>query len=184
MKRMLLEAPAAEPVLAAEAKAHMRVDGAAEDDLITSLIVAARILIEAETRRALITQRWRAIFEAWPAAGIVLPIQPVQSVEVVVAVDHEGGTTIIDEEDYELQLVDGSLRLNDRTARAAHYEIDFTAGYGAAGSDVPQALRQAIRLLVTHWYEHRSAVGDGETASETPLGWRTLVAPYRRLALC
>ena len=50
------------------------------------------------------------------------------------------------------------------------YEIDFTAGYGSSGVDVPQPLRQAIRLLVTHWYEHRSAVGDNDDAAATPFG--------------
>ena len=50
--------------------------------------------------------------------------------------------------------------------------------------DVPQPLRQAIRLLVTHWYENRSAVVLGDTAEATPLGYRELVAPYRRMALC
>ena len=72
----------------------------------------------------------------------------------------------------------------DRVTSAVRYEIDFTAGYGSSGVDVPQPLRQAIRLLVTHWYENRSAVVLGDDASATPLGYRELVAPYRRMALC
>ena len=71
-----------------------------------------------------------------------------------------------------------------RIAGASRYEIDFIAGYGSAGADVPQPLRQAIRLLVTHWFENRSAVVLGDDANATPLGYRELVAPYRRLALC
>jgi uncharacterized phiE125 gp8 family phage protein len=50
--------------------------------------------------------------------------------------------------------------------------------------DVPQPLRLALRLLVTHWYEHRSAVTVGSAAETTPLAYRELIAPYRRLALC
>ena len=41
-----------------------------------------------------------------------------------------------------------------------------------------------IRLLVTHWYENRSAVVLGDDPAATPLGYRELVAPYRRMALC
>jgi uncharacterized phiE125 gp8 family phage protein len=50
--------------------------------------------------------------------------------------------------------------------------------------DVPQPLRQAIRLLVTHWYENRSALTLADTAMETPLGYRELIQPYRKMALC
>jgi hypothetical protein len=41
-----------------------------------------------------------------------------------------------------------------------------------------------MKLLATYWYEHRSAVMTGENASEGPLGWRALTAPWRRIALC
>ena len=50
--------------------------------------------------------------------------------------------------------------------------------------DVPQPLRQAIRLLITHWYENRSAMVLSDNPAATPLGYRELVAPYRRMALC
>jgi uncharacterized phiE125 gp8 family phage protein len=184
MKRILLEGPAVEPVLLADAKAHMRVDGNAEDDQIASLIAAARVAIESEIRRVLIAQRWRGITELWPARGILLPVVPVLSVEVVCAIDGEGAATILDQSDYELDLADFSLRLENRPSGAVHYEIDFTAGYGPSGASVPQPLKQAIRLLVTHWFENRAAAVVGEAASEIQPGWRELVAPYRRMALC
>jgi uncharacterized phiE125 gp8 family phage protein len=104
-------------------------------------------------------------------------------VEAVRAIDASGAATELSEDDYEFDPADFSVTL-DPVAGAARYEIDFTAGYGSSGVDVPQPLRQAIRLLVTHWYEHRSAVTLGDAAAATPLGYRELVAPYRRMALC
>jgi uncharacterized phiE125 gp8 family phage protein len=184
MKRILLEGPAVEPVLLAEAKAHLRLDGSAEDDLVGALIVAARVAVETEIRRVLIAQSWRAIIDDWPAGGpLALPLQPAISVEALRWVDPSGAAIELDPENYEFDAADSSVIL-DRVVGAVRYEVDFTAGYGATGADVPQPLRQAIRLLVTHWYENRSAVVLGEDASATPLGFRELVAPYRRMALC
>ncbi len=183
MKRILLEGPTVEPVLLAEAKAHLRLDGDAEDDLLGALIAAARVAVETEIRRVLIAQSWRAIVEDWPPGGVTLPVAPALSVDEVRAVDASGSATVLDPGDYEFDAADYSVTL-DPVPSAVRYEIDFTAGYGSSGVDVPQPLRQAIRLLVTHWYENRSAVVLGDNAAATPLGYRELVAPYRRMALC
>ena len=78
----------------------------------------------------------------------------------------------------------GALRLINPAPNAVFYEIDFSAGFGASGLNVPQPLRQAIQLLVTHWYEHRSTVVMGDPAGAMPYGYRELVGPYRRMALC
>jgi len=183
MKRMLIEGPAVEPILLAEAKAHLRLDDDGEDSLVGALIAAVRVAVETEIRRVLIAQEWRAIVEAWPEDGVTLPVLPALSVEAVRAIDAEGEATELGEDSFEFDPADYSVTI-DPVAGAARYEIDFTAGYGSSGVDVPQPLRQAIRLLVTHWYEHRSAVVLGDSAASTPLGYRELVAPYRKLALC
>lgn len=184
MKRILLSAPAVEPVLLAEAKAHLRLDTDDEDDLVGALIGAARVAVETETRRVLIEQSWRAFVEDWPAAGIVLPVVPALLVAAVRAVDGDDVETLLDAADWAFDAADGSVTLLHAAAGAVRYEVDFTAGYGSSGVDVPQPLRQAIRLLVTHWYENRSAVVLGDDAAATPLAYRELVAPYRRMALC
>ena len=40
-------------------------------------------------------------------------------------------------------------------------ELDVMVGYGDAAVDVPEPLRQAIRLLIAHWYENRGLVSGG-----------------------
>ncbi|MGE5260788.1 MAG: head-tail connector protein [Actinomycetota bacterium] len=41
-------------------------------------------------------------------------------------------------------------------ARAVNaFEIAFTAGYGGAADDVPGPIKQALKLLVAHWFERR-----------------------------
>ncbi|MGH6922550.1 MAG: head-tail connector protein [Propylenella sp.] len=184
MKRILLEGPVAEPVTLAEAKAHLRIDGDDEDDLIGALTVAARVATETEIRRVMIAQSWRAFVEVWPEEGIELPVQPALSVEAVRAIDTESMATLLDAEDHAFDIADGSVELKNPLVGTDHYEIDFLAGYGASSADVPQPLRQAILMLAAHWHEHRSAVSDGERAAATPLGYRELIQPYRKVALC
>jgi uncharacterized phiE125 gp8 family phage protein len=184
MKRMLLEGPAVEPVSLAEVKAYLRLDGTADDELVGALIAAARVAVETEIRRVLIEQSWRAILDDWPSDGVILPVVPALAVDEVRAIDDDGVATVLAPEHYEFDIVDGSVKLLDPLPQAASFEIDFTAGYGSSGVDVPQPLRLAIRLLVTHWYEQRSAVTLSDVPAAIPLGYRELVAPYRRMALC
>jgi uncharacterized phiE125 gp8 family phage protein len=67
---------------------------------------------------------------------------------------------------------------------AAGIELDVSAGYGAAAIDVPEPLRQAIRLLAAHWYENRGVVALGQTSAVTlPVSVPALLAPYRMVAL-
>ena len=64
---------------------------------------------------------------------------------MVRAVDADGAATTLDAADFAFEPADGTVTLVNAVSGTDHYEIDFTAGYGAAGADVPQPLRQAIR---------------------------------------
>lgn len=72
MAAILIEAPAIEPISLNDAKNYLRVDHAADDALITSMISAARIQVESRTRRALMTQTWRVVLDRWPLSGSVI----------------------------------------------------------------------------------------------------------------
>jgi uncharacterized phiE125 gp8 family phage protein len=60
-------------------------------------------------------------------------------------------------------------------------EIDFRAGYGDTGVDVPDGLKRAILLLTAFWYEHRGAQGGSEAA--WPDGFERIVSRYRTMEL-
>jgi uncharacterized phiE125 gp8 family phage protein len=55
--------------------------------------------------------------------------------------------------------------------------ITFTAGYGAGASDVPIALRQAIKDIVLHWYENREAASE-VNLQEPPMKTRSILQQY------
>src|SRR6185295_11579020 len=92
MSSILLTPPAVEPVTLAEAKAYLRVEHDDDDDVIGALIAGARIHVEAQTRRALITQTWRLSHDLWPPDGR-LAVVPVPLNAIVAArVYAEDGT--------------------------------------------------------------------------------------------
>ncbi|PLX39058.1 MAG: hypothetical protein C0606_00490 [Hyphomicrobiales bacterium] len=187
MTAALITPPASEPVSLAEAKAHLRIDASDEDDLIASLIAAARRHVELETRRVLITQGWRVYFDGWAStAQLALPLAPLVSVDAVTIYDRDGAPFVLDPSAYQVDTVSSPARLALVAGAAVTQpgqalngiEIDVTAGYGEA-ADVPAPLRQAILMLVAHWYEHREAASADAGASVAPLAAMALIANYR-----
>jgi len=192
MPLVLTAGPAVEPVSLDEAKAHMRVDGTAEDTLIGSLIVTSRLHVEAGLALALITQSWSWFIDAWPPGPTLkLPLRPVQSIGAVRLYDEAGVATTVAPESYFLDGASAPARLVRQGALvwpkpgrfANGIEIAFTAGYGDAAADVPEPIRHAILLLVAHWHEHRSPLEVGPIAHPPPDMVEHLLAPYRAMRL-
>jgi uncharacterized phiE125 gp8 family phage protein len=191
MTAALITPPALEPVSLTDAKAHLRIDTSDDDALISAAITAARVHVEAKTRRVLIEQGWRVYLDAWPKQRIVpVPVAPLLAVDSLTVYDPTGDPIVVDTDDYEVDTVSvpGRLFLSSPVpvlvGRAVNgIEIDVTAGYGTTSIDVPAPLRQAIMMLVAHWYEHRGAVGHDLAREIPPLGFDALVAPYRVLSL-
>jgi uncharacterized phiE125 gp8 family phage protein len=193
MSLVLTAGPDVEPVSLAEAKAHLRVDGSAEDTLIGSLIITSRLHVEAALGLALITQGWSYFLDAWPASGphVRLPLRPVQSIAAVqlYAADESVETLspaiyLLDGAAVPPRLVrQGSLPWPPPKRTANGIEIAFTAGFGDAAGDVPAPIRQAVLLLVAHWYEHREPIEIGAAHTAVPHMVSELLHPYRRVSL-
>lgn len=191
MTAALITGPALEPVSLAEAKAHLKVDTNDDDAAITAAIVAARSHVETATRRVLMDQTWRIYLDAWPRQRIVeLPVAPLISVDGVTVYDASGAPQVVSTDSYEADVVSVPPRLVMVTGAPTvagpainGIEIDVTAGYGAASTDVPAPLRHAITMLVAHWYENRGAVGDDRLGDLAPLGFEALIAPFRIVSL-
>ena len=191
MPSILLAGPAVEPITLAETKQFLRVEHDDDDDIITAFIAAARIHLETQTRRALITQSWRLTRDVWPATGCLalLPV-PVRTLDAVRIYKLDGTTRALDPAQFTLDKSDAPARLVFANGvppaperAAAGIEIDITCGYGDAPASVPEPLRQAIRLLVAHWYENRGLIAVGSEVAMLPQSVASLTAPYRVLAL-
>lgn len=190
MPSIILTPPAGEPVSLAEAKAFLRVEHNDDDEVIAALIAGARLHVEAQTRRALITQVWRLTRDVWPASG-ALPILPAPLRYVIaVRVFTANGAELVDDDSLAidkvaapavLSFVPGAMPMPGRPFGGI--EIDIEAGYGGDADDVPQPLRQAIRLLTAHWYENRALIAASREVASVPRAVAGLIAPYRVVSL-
>ncbi len=189
---ILLTPPVFEPVTLDELKAHARIEESSDDELLTSLLKAARQWAEAFTRRAFIAQTW-ALYVSGRLYGrkLVLPKGPLISVSKVQFFDEEDNATDWDETNYYVNTacVPGEIVLRfdaawPEGARGANGVIvEYLAGYGETAADVPEGLKLAIKQLALHWYENRGEAATSSSYARAPLTIEALLNPYRILQI-
>jgi len=190
--------PSSTPVDRDEMKLALKVNYDEEDTLIDSYIAAATAMAEKVTRRALIRQgfvmhmdcfpnRWIGELANYRTIKVWRP--PLISVTSIDYIDEAGASQTVPSADYKVDTKSAPARivLNDDKAWPDidnvpnAVTITYLAGYGDGRLDVPEPIRQAIRLMVAHFYENREStvIGPGLVVTETPQGWDALLAPYR-----
>lgn len=204
----LLLGPTEEPVSLAEAKQHCRVDSTDDDGLIAGYILAARTYVEGEIRRPICSRLYEFTADwDWPCRGgqqhIELPYPPLRAVRSVSYVDVNGTTQTLSTALYTVltNRPRGEIvPAYDATwpSVRSQYEavtVRFIAGYtsftdtttspnySVTGPGVPDDLRQAILMLLGHWYENRETVNIGNITSELPLSVEAVISGYRAATL-
>jgi len=156
--------PTVAPITVDEVKLFARIDGSGEDSLIQTFIQAARENAERYLGRALIQQTMNMCLDYWPEGSIRLPRPPLISVSGVYTVDEDGVRAVYAASNYLSRV--GTI-YGEITVRAAKQppinlnrdrggiEIDWLAGYGPAGSNVPAAIRTGLMLWAATGYENR-----------------------------
>lgn len=186
----VITAPASEPVSLAEAKAHLRVDGSDEDDLIDRLIATAREYCEPIARRSFMPQTLMMSFDGWPVVCdaptyLVLFRPPVQSVSHIKYYDSAGVLQTMTASDYVADLVaappriylaDGAAWPSETLRAGLAVQVTYVAGYADADA-VPARYKQAMMLLIGHWYENREqiVVAPGATSATLKLAVESLL---------
>lgn len=193
-KPVLVTAPAVKLASVAEAKANSRVDHSDEDDLIGDLIDAAIAHMDGYAGvlgRCMVNQTWQQKFANWGGRRCVrLPFPDVSSATITYYDENNVEQTvssalyeIVDDEKSSLVVFkDGFTKPSLYSDLAAPITIEFVAGYGAAATDVPVALKRACLLLASHWYDHRMAVFE-TNLSEVPQAFEALIVPYRMVGV-
>ncbi|MGH6859928.1 MAG: head-tail connector protein [Phyllobacterium sp.] len=183
MTLTLIKPPALEPVTLAQARQFLRLDDGGEDELLAGLVKAARETLEMQAGLVLIDQIFRLHVDRWPAQGLVsIAKHPVRAIVSVTAYGKEGAPVPIAGNEMHLEAASrpARLHLGSRPAGTSALDIDFTAGFGETGADVPDALRHAILNLVAHWYEYRGVDG---AARQYPPAFERTAGLWRRVSI-
>lgn len=198
MGLVLFQGPQAEPVSLAEAKKHCRVDVTDDDGLIAGYILAARTFAEDYTRRAFMTQTWDYTIDyQWPSEKvrgykclrITLPKPKLQSVTSIQYVDQNGLTQTLGVDKYVVDTGSWQGVIDPEylavwpilrpTLKAI--TIRMVCGYGSNPGDGQylEMVRQAMLLIVGHWYENRETVNIGNIVNKIPMTAESLLFPLR-----
>jgi len=168
-------APIIEPVTLAQAKAWLRTEVSADDDLVTSLIISAREQVEVLTNRQLINATWQLTMRGFDdprytseddALGnlITLPVGPVSSVSSIAYRDEDGVARTWAASGYVTDITDlmGAVSLApdgewpETEVHPAAVTITWVAGFGSTAASVPEGVKQGIRLMLAAAYEDRA----------------------------
>ncbi len=158
-----------------------------QDPVLENYLRAAMAAIEARTGKVLLERQYTWSLTAWrEPCRQALPLAPISAVTALRVIDRLDVATLIAPTLYRLERdmhrpvlwgATGSLPTIPPLGSA---EVDFTAGYGPAWSDVPDDLGQAVMLLAAHFYENRNAAS-GENV--LPFGVSSLIQRYRNVRI-
>jgi uncharacterized phiE125 gp8 family phage protein len=173
--------PTVEPVTLDEVKARLRLTTTADDDSITGHITAAREFAEKVSRRSLTVKAYAFFMDRFPHPyePISLPAPPLVSVTAVKYLDESLTSQTWDPTEYFVAsnnvpalIVPKPGLIYPATGRVpGAVEVDFTAGYT---NDCPEHLKEGIRQLAVHIYDHPEAV-TSEGLKEAPLALMTFL---------
>jgi uncharacterized phiE125 gp8 family phage protein len=187
----LATAPVEEPLALEDAKHHLRVTWDDENERIEALIQAAREHIDGRdgwVGRALITQTWDYTLREFPVEDCIrLQLPPVQSIVSVKYRDVAGNLVTFGSTNYTLSS-DHDWQPEVRLAYGASWPatrddldavvIQTVNGYGLTAETVPQPIRQALLLLIGHFYQNREPVNIGNITTPLPYAVEALLQPY------
>jgi uncharacterized phiE125 gp8 family phage protein len=167
--------PATPVLTTADAKTAMRVDFSEDETFINALIESATLYVQKILNRALISQ---TVIAEWDSVGADVPLpyvakESITSVSAVVTIDDEGTeTALVLNTGYFVR--NGKLKVGTNLGLRATY----TAGYGAASTDVPRPIITAIERIVLGLYDRRDDEILENNIDQLAMNSMVLLSPY------
>jgi len=182
---VLVDNPATKVVSVTDIKAQLRIDSSDEDTLLGYYIDAATDMAENYCNRHFITHQYKLYFnEQVQTASLIFPnctLEETGSNKPINWVDENGAAQSSDKA-YIDAFSNPSLAylssdfpgttLKDNAANTFYFW--FNTGYGAASANVPEAIKQAIKLIVADMYYFRE-----DRKRQFPMASQILLQPYK-----
>ena len=173
-------------------KGYLRIDGTADDALLTLLIKTATEAAEKFTSIEFLNKGFKTYRDGFPSC-IVIEKSKLQSVESIKYFDLDGIEQTLDSSEYKVTNEDLYSRIYPVTewpeATTDGYQnviIEFTAGFGADNTSIPSDIQMAITLMVSNLYANR---GDccgcvNANGSINPSSANALLSQYQIVRIC
>jgi uncharacterized phiE125 gp8 family phage protein len=164
------------PISVAEFKTYAKVDTSADDALIESMIRSVKDSGENTTRLTWFT---KTLVAEWESHGrsVNLPVGPHLSIVKVEQYEDGVYTTITD------------YRVTGEDFKTLHFDdwgyglrVEFTAGYGASASNLPDDLKLGVYKATLSAYEDRQNLAEG-SFTEIAGGTKKFFAGRRRILI-
>jgi uncharacterized phiE125 gp8 family phage protein len=181
MTLIRITAAATKPVDLTAAKAHLRVLHSDHDTEITGFIAAATAHAERLTGLAFLSQTWELVLDCFPDEDIEIDLGPVTSVTSITYLDEDGAEQTMSASDYVVDTASRSGRINAPDGwPTARDTLNAVRVRFVVGTDPDDDVKNAILLLIGHWYKNRAAASvDAVTA--VPLAVADLLGLHRRM---
>ena len=183
-------------------KKFLRVDGAADDDIITAYIQTATEAVKNYCQRAILTEtfvftadgftspdgdeRLLALGQGTHTASVPyvlggydsfdIPFPVIQSVTSVTTFDRDNTSSVFDSAKYIVDFQTGRITLNEGETWPVNLRdtnaVQVTYVAGYGSGNIPSPVLEAIRGYVTQMYDGCAGATDK---------FRALLAPYRRM---
>jgi uncharacterized phiE125 gp8 family phage protein len=168
---------AADLLTAAEMRLQCRIDGTDSDGLLATALAGAAAYAQHYTGASLGQQTLELAIDQFPAGPIQLPQGPVASITSLKYINTSGTETTLSASLYTLDdystpqwcVQAYATDWPDTQDVANAVKVRYVAGTAAAG-----AVKQAILLLVAHYYRYPEGVSEG-APKEVPLGVHALL---------
>lgn len=129
-------------------------------------------------------ERQLVLASSYPNRGILIPVADLIAVSSLGYLDPNGGSHVLDGGGYQVIPGTGGYVIPSygtswpsSRPQPDSVAIDFTAGYGDTAESVPSNVKEAILMLVAHFYENREAtVTSSIGLKEAPLAVQSLLS--------
>ena len=167
----------------ADLKTFCRVSGSSEDTLIASFRDAAIGYVEAACNVRIGDVTAEGYMDDFLPTRF--PVGPVNSITSIHYRNESNVLTLLPTSNYFFEIDGSAGRIKFYNYPSLYsYAIFWGKGtfdVGYAEADVPEAMLQAVRILVAHFYERREAAVVGKTVTDVPYSVDALLSKFRVL---